>query len=83
MPLTGRVPGVRVVAENSWLARQGARGLDLVHHMGGVLPAVQGQPGIVTIHDLQPFDMPENFASTKRAWLQRSIPRSVRRAVAW
>jgi len=77
--LSGRVRGIRVAAENSWLARQ-ARDVDLVHHMGGTLPLVQGVPGIVTIHDLQPFDMPENFTVTKRRYLQRSIPRSVRRA---
>jgi alpha-1,3-rhamnosyl/mannosyltransferase len=78
--LTGRLRGVRVAAENSWLARQVKDAVDLVHHMGGVLPSVQGAPGIVTIHDLQPFDMPENFTSTKRTYLHRSIPRSVRRA---
>ena len=65
--LTGRLRGVRVAAENSWLARQAKGEVDMVHHMGGVLPAVQGAPGLVTIHDLQPFDMPENFTSTKRA----------------
>ena len=78
---TGRLRGVRVAAENSWLARQAKGEVDLVHHMGGVLPPVQGAPGLVTIHDLQPFDMPENFTSTKRTYLHRSIPRSVRRAV--
>jgi alpha-1,3-rhamnosyl/mannosyltransferase len=78
--LTGRMRGVRVAAENSWLARQVKGEVDIVHHMGGVLPAVQWVPGLVTIHDLQPFDMPENFTATKRTYLQRSIPRSVRRA---
>jgi glycosyltransferase involved in cell wall biosynthesis len=41
---------------------------------------VQGAPGVLTIHVLQPFDMPDNFTLTKRTYLQRSIPRSVRRA---
>ena len=81
-PLTGRLRPLRVVAENSWLARHARDDVDLVHHMGGVLPLVQGAAGVVTIHDLQPFDMPENFEATKRAFLQRSIPRSVRRADA-
>lgn len=80
VPLTGRLRPLRVVAENSWLARHSRDHVDLVHHMGGVLPVVQARPGVVTIHDLQPFDMPENFEPTKRAWLQRTIPRSVRRA---
>jgi glycosyltransferase involved in cell wall biosynthesis len=79
VPLAGRMRPVRVVAENSWLARR-ARGVDLLHHMGGTLPAVNGPPSLLTIHDLQPFDMPENFTATKRRYLQRSIPRSVRRA---
>jgi glycosyltransferase involved in cell wall biosynthesis len=80
VPLTGRLRPLRVAAENSWLARQTRDGVDLVHHMGGVLPMVRGTAGVVTIHDLQPFDMPENFQPAKRAYLQRSIPRSVRRA---
>ena len=79
-PLTGRLRPLRVAAENTWLARQVQGEVDLVHHMGGVLPPVPGAPGVVTIHDLQPFDMPENFTPTKRTYLQRSIPRSVRRA---
>ncbi len=80
VPLTGRLRPLRVAAENSWLARQTSDGVDLVHHMGGVLPMVRGTDGVVTIHDLQPFDMPENFQPAKRAYLRRSIPRSVRRA---
>jgi alpha-1,3-rhamnosyl/mannosyltransferase len=80
-PLTGRLRSLRVATENSWLARQTRTGFDLVHHMGGVLPAVRGAPGLVTIHDLQPFDMPENFQAAKRAYLHRSIPRSVRQAL--
>jgi glycosyltransferase involved in cell wall biosynthesis len=79
-PLTGRLRPLRVAAENTWLARQTQGTVDLVHHMGGVLPMVRGAAGVVTIHDLQPFDMPENFQPAKRAYLQRLIPRSVRRA---
>jgi alpha-1,3-rhamnosyl/mannosyltransferase len=79
VPLTGRLRPLRVAAENTWLARQ-TRDDDLVHHMGGVLPPAQRGPAVVTVHDLQPFDMPENFAPSKRFYLQRSIPRTVRRA---
>jgi glycosyltransferase involved in cell wall biosynthesis len=81
-PLTGRLRPLRVGAENSWLARQTREGFDLVHHMGGVVPLVQRARGVLTIHDLQPFDMPENFTATKRAYLQRALPGSVRRAAA-
>jgi len=79
-PLTGRVKGLRVMAENTWLGRQTGHDLDLMHHMGGVLPVRPGDPCILTLHDLQPFDLPENFGPAKRFYLQRSIPRSVRRA---
>ena len=58
-------------------------GLDLVHHMGGVAARWSGpHPGVVTIHDLQPFDMPDNFYAGQAGYLHRSIPRSVRRAAA-
>lgn len=80
VPLTGRLRPLRVAAENTWLARSTRDGIDLVHHMGGVLPVVRGAEGVVTIHDLQPFDMPENFQPAKRSFLQRSIPWSVRHA---
>ncbi|MBN2624357.1 MAG: glycosyltransferase family 4 protein [Acidimicrobiales bacterium] len=82
VPLTGRLRPLRVGAENSWLARQTRGQVDLVHHMGGVLPLVRGAPGVLTIHDLQPFDLPGNFLPHKRAYLQRSIPRSVRAAAS-
>jgi glycosyltransferase involved in cell wall biosynthesis len=80
VPLNGRMKSVRVLAENSWLARGTAEGFDLAHHMGGVVPTVGSLPGVVTIHDLQPFDLPANFSPAKRLYLQRSIPRTVRRA---
>ena len=81
VPLTGRLKPLRVAAENTWLASQAHRdGLDLVHHMNAVLPAVRRTAGIVTVHDLQPFDMPDNFHPVKRAYVQRSVPRSVRKS---
>ncbi len=81
LPMTGRVRALRVAAENTWLAQRGRGRVDLMHHMGGVLPLVQVAPGVVTLHDLQPFDLPANFTPTKRLYLQRSIPRTVERAV--
>jgi alpha-1,3-rhamnosyl/mannosyltransferase len=79
--LTGRLKPLRVAAENSWLASETRKeGLDLVHHMNAVLPLVRRAPGVVTVHDLQPFDMPQNFHPVKRRYVQGSVPRSVRRA---
>jgi glycosyltransferase involved in cell wall biosynthesis len=80
VPMTGRVRPLRVAAENTWLAQRTRGRVDLMHHVGGVLPLVQAAPGVVTIHDLQPFDLPGNFTPIKRLYLQRSIPRTVRRA---
>ena len=82
-PLTGASRAVRVAAEATWLARQArAEGLDLVHHLGGTMPVVRSTPGLVTIHDLQPFAFPDNFSRVKRAYLRTTVPTSVRRAVA-
>ena len=81
VPLTGRLKPLRVAAENTWLASQARHdGLDLVHHMNAVLPAVRRTAGIVTVHDLQPFDMPDNFHPVKRAYVHRTVPRSVRKS---
>ncbi|HEX8804801.1 MAG TPA: glycosyltransferase family 1 protein [Acidimicrobiales bacterium] len=80
-PLTGRLKPLRVGAENTWLAAETRRAeLDLVHHMNAVLPLVRRAPGVVTVHDLQPFDMPDNFHPVKRAYLHATVPRSVRKA---
>lgn len=80
-PVSGRRKGSRVVAENSWLAAASGRlHLDLIHHLGGIMPFVVGCPGIVTVHDLQPLVMPRHFGLTKRLFARLSIPQSVRRA---
>lgn len=77
--LTGRLKPLRVVAENTWLAAEARKQrLDLVHHMNAVLPLVRRSPGVVTVHDLQPFDMPRNFHPVKRRYVQGGVPRSVR-----
>lgn len=72
-------PAARVVLEQTWLARV-AVGVDLLHHAGGVMPLVRRIPSVLTIHDLQPLDLPENFSPLKRHWLGAMIPRSVRAA---
>jgi alpha-1,3-rhamnosyl/mannosyltransferase len=80
VPLDGRLKALRVLAENTWMVRRAAEGFDLVHHLGGTVPLVGSTPAVLTLHDLQPFDLPANFSAAKRLYLQRSIPRSVRRA---
>ncbi|HWJ97092.1 MAG TPA: glycosyltransferase family 1 protein [Acidimicrobiales bacterium] len=74
----------RVATEATWLAREaGRRNIELLHHAGGVVPpgpAIGRIPAALTIHDLQPLVMPENFTSVKRRWLATMLPRSARRA---
>ena len=53
---------------------------DVVHHAGGVVPLVASTPTVVTVHDLQPLEMPDHFSALKRRWLGAMIPRSVRTA---
>lgn len=81
LPLSGRMKGARVVAEQTWLQVRARRDrLDLLHHLGGTMPLVGGPPAVLSIHDLQPFDHPDHFHRVKRAWLGVAVPRSVARA---
>lgn len=76
---TGRPRALRVVAETTWLAARSRR-LDVVHFAGGTMPTVRPTPGVLTIHDLQPLEMPENFRPVKRAFIHAVVPRSARAA---
>jgi glycosyltransferase involved in cell wall biosynthesis len=81
LALRGRLKPLRVVAEGTWLQRATRRdGVDLVHHAGGTLPLGSRLPGVVTMHDLQPFDLPANFHPVKRLYLHLAVPRAVRKA---
>jgi alpha-1,3-rhamnosyl/mannosyltransferase len=83
-PVDGRRKPERVAAEATWLAREASRrNVELLHHAGGVIPPGPGIgriASVVTIHDLQPLAMPENFSAVKRRWLASMVPRSARRA---
>jgi alpha-1,3-rhamnosyl/mannosyltransferase len=79
-PIDGANKAQRVAYETSWLAARTRRGFDVVHHVGGRIPAIASGPRVVTVHDLQPLEHPENFSLVKRSFLARAIPRSVRRA---
>ncbi len=79
----GKARSLRVLSENSWLAEQcRRRRVDVVHHFGGTVPLVGTHPSVVTVHDVQPLDHPENFGLVKRAYLGAMLPWSVRRADA-
>lgn len=74
--VSGRVRPLRVLTESTWLARESRRH-DLVHHFGGRVPAIRGAPAIVTVHDIQPLERPDDFSHLKRAYLAKAVPRSV------
>lgn len=78
--LRGRAKALRVAAETTWLAAQvRRRDLDVVHHPGGVVPLrTGGAATVLTVHDLQPLDHPENFGRAKVAYLRAALPRSAR-----
>jgi alpha-1,3-rhamnosyl/mannosyltransferase len=80
VPWSSGQQGLRIAAENSWLAVEARRRrLDLVHHWSGTAPFIRTVPSAVTIHDIQVFHYPENFAALKRFWLQHAVPRSASR----
>lgn len=75
--LDGRDKVRRVIAEQTWLARETRRaGADVVHHAGGVVPLVHPGRVVLTIHDLQPLDLPENFSFAKRSYIKAMVRRS-------
>ena len=80
-PLTGQWKSFRVAGENSWLARQTrSRGIDLVHHAGGVVPLIRTSRPVLTIHDLQYLFYPEYFTWPKLRYLRTMMPRSAENA---
>ena len=82
-PIDGRARVARVWAEHTWLVQR-TRGVDLIHHGGGTVPARRppGARALLTLHDLQYLTYPQYFSRTKLAYLRHAVPRSVRRADA-
>lgn len=70
---------LRVALESTWLAGV-TRTADAVHDGGGTSPSIGSARRLLTIHDLQYTEFPEYFSAVKRAWLERRVPRSARRA---
>lgn len=52
----------------------------LLHGMGFSLPLIWPGPGLVTIYDMSFFRYPERLTAARRAYLQRVVPLSARRA---
>jgi alpha-1,3-rhamnosyl/mannosyltransferase len=81
-PLSGQSKSVRVAAENTWLAVAARRRrIELLHHLGGIMPFIRTAPSMVTIHDLQPLAMPAHFSAVKRSFHRVVLPPSARHAL--
>jgi alpha-1,3-rhamnosyl/mannosyltransferase len=70
---------LRVVVENTWLARR-TRTFDAVHHGGGTLPQRGNPTTILTVHDVQYLTYPDYFTPLKLRYLRSRVPASVKRA---
>lgn len=76
-----RSPVIRVIEERTSLPRRVRHvSPSIVHHLGGTAPESGDARTIVTIHDLQPLEFPENFSPLKRAFLARALPAAAQRA---
>lgn len=78
-PTSAARRSMRVVVENTWLARA-TRGFDIVHHGGGTIPTFGARHTLLTIHDVQYTAYPEYFSRLKLAYLRSRVPASVARA---
>ncbi len=80
-PLSGSSKALRVAAEATWLAVEARRRrIDLLHHAGGTIPLLRLTPSLLTIHDLQPLLLPDNFSRVKQAYLRWRLPPSARKS---
>lgn len=81
LDLRGGSRAARVLAEQTWLASRTRRlGAEVVHHAGGVVPLVHPGRVVLTVHDLQPLDLPGNFSAVKRTYIRAMAGRSARTA---
>ncbi len=80
-PIDGASRPRRIFAESTWLRRRTASS-GLVHHGGGTAPWRARRPYVLTIHDLQYRDLPQNFSRAKRLFFGAVLPRSAQRAAA-
>jgi glycosyltransferase involved in cell wall biosynthesis len=57
-----------------------AHGVDLYHGTKNILPWRLAVPGVVTVHDLAVYALPETFAWQQRLHFRLCVPRSITRA---
>lgn len=73
--LPGRLKPLRVLAEYTWLPWQVARRrVDVLHDAGGTSPGRVRVPRVLTIHDIQPLDLPSNFGVVRARYVGWALP---------
>ncbi len=74
----GRLKPVRVLAEHTWLPAMAHRTrIDVLHDAGGTSPGPVWAARVLTIHDIQPLELPGNFSPVKVAYLRFAVPRAI------
>jgi glycosyltransferase involved in cell wall biosynthesis len=78
LPVSGRIKPLRVLAEHTWLRAMVARHrIDVLHDAGGTASGSVSIPRVVTIHDIQPLELPRNFHPVRVAYLRWAVPRAL------
>lgn len=78
LPVPGGVKPLRVLAEHTWLPLAVRRHhIDVLHDAGGTSPGRVGAPRVLTVHDIQPLEIPRNFGWVKVVYLKWAVPRAV------
>ncbi len=82
-PISSRYRPLRALWEQTRFASYVSRsGVDVLFCPHSLLPTRCPVPMVQVVHDLQVFDLPDNFPPVKRAYLHRRLPDSARRAAA-
>ncbi len=77
-PVPGRVKPLRVLVEHTWLPVMVRRHrIDVLHDAGGTSPGRMRVPRVLTVHDIQPLELPGNFHPVKVAYLRNVLPRAI------
>lgn len=78
VPVPGGLKPWRVLAEHTWLPLSVRRHhIDVLHDAGGTSPGRVGVPRVLTVHDIQPLELPRNFGRVKVLYLRWAVPRAV------
>lgn len=83
LPVPGRLKPLRVAAEHTWLRAMVVRHrIKILHDAGGTSAGRMRVPRVLTVHDIQPLELPGNFHPVKVAYLRSAVPRAVAAAAA-